>query len=167
MSQKPEIERKFLIVMPEEEMLAALPGAGCDAIVQTYLAAEPGVTARVRRREGSDGTVTYTHTEKRRITDVTALEAEREIGEGEYRRLLKKADPALHPIEKRRWSVPMGDLLLEIDIYPFWQGQAVLEVELPTEDTPTEIPSYLSVLREVTADKRYKNVSLARAIPLE
>ena len=56
---------------------------------------------------------------------------------------------------------------LTIDVYPFWQRQAVLEVELPSEDTPLLLPTYIEVIREVSGDRRYKNVSLAREIPAE
>ena len=80
MSKKPEIERKFLIAMPDEAMLAAIPGATCDELVQTYLVSEAGVTARVRRRTTAHGVV-YTATQKRRITAVTAIEEEREVEE--------------------------------------------------------------------------------------
>ena len=166
MHAKPEIERKFLIAKPDTALLSSLPGAFCDSIVQTYLLAEPGVTARVRRREGVAG-VSYTHTEKRRLSDMTAMESEREITEEEYRALLAKADPALRPIEKQRYTVPMRDLFLEIDLYPFWERQAVLEVELPSEDAALSLPPYLSVLCEVTEDRRYKNVCLARCVPPE
>lgn len=166
MSAKPETERKFLIAMPDEGVLAAQQGALCDRIVQTYLLTEPGVTARVRRREGSAG-VSYTYTEKRRLTAMTAWEDEREIGEEEYLTLLKRADPTLRPIEKRRYTIPMGEFFLELDLYPFWQRQAVLEVELPTEETALLLPPYITVLREVTADRRYKNVALAGGIPPE
>ena len=161
-----EIERKFLIALPNERLLAAQPGARCDEIVQTYLIADRGVTARVRARRGASGTV-YTATEKRRLSDLTAIEDEREVQEEEYRRLLLRRDPSLRPIEKRRYVIPNGDLLLEIDVYPFWQRQAVLEVELPSEDTPLLLPTYIEVIREVSGDRRYKNVSLAREIPAE
>lgn len=160
-----EIERKFLIAMPSAEWLLA-EGAACDAITQTYLLSEEGVTARVRRREGATG-VEYTHTEKRRVTDATAQEDERVINKEEYETLLKTADPALTPIRKRRWSLPYGGRLLEIDVYPFWQRTAVLEIELPAEDAPLALPPYLTVLTEVTSDKRYKNVSLAASVPPE
>lgn len=166
MPKKNEIERKFLIAMPNEQMLAALPGAECDAIVQTYLLAEAGITSRVRRRTTRAGVV-YTATEKRRISAVTAIEEERRIGEEEYRALLLRADPALRPIEKRRYTIPYEGLYLEIDVYPFWKRTAILEIELPSEDAPYTIPPYLTLLSEVTEDRRYKNVSLARAVPEE
>ena len=160
-----EIERKFLIAMPSPDRLMA-EGAVGDDITQTYLLSEEGVTARVRRRESATG-VEYTHTEKRRVTDATAVEDERVINKEEYETLLKTADPTLTPIRKRRWSLPYGGRLLEIDVYPFWQRTAVLEIELPAEDAPLALPPYLTVLAEVTSDKRYKNVSLAREIPEE
>jgi CYTH domain-containing protein len=161
-----EIERKFLIAMPDEGVLARQDGARCDEILQTYLLSEPGVTARVRMRRGTRGTV-YTATEKRRLSDLTAVEDEREVTEEEYRALLSRRDPALTPIEKRRYAIPYGGHTLEIDIYPFCQKQAVLEVELPTEDTPFTLPPFIRVIRDVSGDHRYKNVSLARAIPDE
>ncbi len=160
-----EIERKFLIALPSEDRLLA-EGAVCDDITQTYLLSEAGVTARVRRREGAVG-VEYTHTEKRCITAITAREDERIIDREEYAVLLKTADPDLSPIRKRRYSLPYGGRLLEIDVYPFWERTAVLEVELPTEDAPLTLPPYLTVIAEVTEDKRYKNVSLAAKVPEE
>ena len=49
MSEHLEIERKYLIAMPDTRALRA----ACSHVYemeQTYLAAAPGVTARVRRR---------------------------------------------------------------------------------------------------------------------
>lgn len=161
-----EIERKFLIAMPDEGVLARQDGARCDEILQTYLLSEGGVTARVRARRGTSGIV-YTATEKRRLTDLTAIEDEREVTEEEYRALLLRRDGALTPIEKRRYAIPYGGHTLEIDVYPFWQRQAVLEVELPSEDTPLTLPPFIRVIREVSGDRRYKNVALARSIPAE
>ena len=166
MSKGLEIERKFKIAMPSTEALLAMEGAQYTDIVQTYLLCEEGVTSRVRRRAGQ-GSVRYTATEKRRITAVTAVENERELSEEEYRALLETADPALTPIEKRRITVPYGGYLLEVDIYPFWQNTAILEIELPSEDAAFTLPGEIRVIEEVTADYRYKNVSLARAIPAE
>ncbi len=161
-----ETERKFLIAMPDIGVLLSEPGARADRIVQTYLLSPRNVTMRVRRREGR-GRVTYTATRKRRLSDMSAIEEEREITEELYRTLLSAADPALRPIEKTRISVPYGGRLLEIDLYPFWERTAILEIELPSEDAPFELPPYLTVLREVTGDKQYKNVSLAKKIPEE
>ena len=58
-----EIERKFLIAMPEQSLLA---GAERSDIVQTYLLGAEGTTERVRARIYGDHTE-YTHTTKKRI----------------------------------------------------------------------------------------------------
>jgi len=50
-----------------------------------------------------------------------------------------------------------------VDLYPFWQDQAVLEVELEQEDDLISIPPELTVLREVTGDAAYKNAVLAKS----
>ena len=44
-----EIERKFLIAMPDRGMLEACPGASCSEIVQTYLKCGEGESRRVRK----------------------------------------------------------------------------------------------------------------------
>ena len=83
-----EIERKYLIQMPDRDYLES--AAAMTQIVQTYLNAEPGVTARVRKR-GSEGAWAYTHTQKMRISDVRRYEDEREIDEKEYDRVVSFA----------------------------------------------------------------------------
>lgn len=160
-----ECERKFLIAYPNTALLLS-EGAEASEITQTYLVTEDNATARVRRRIYSDKTV-YTYTEKRRLTAVSATEEEREIPLREYNALLTTKDLSKHPIEKTRYTLPYRGHLLEVDVYPFWEKQAVLEIELKSEDEAYEIPAYIHILREVTEDARYKNARLAKEIPSE
>lgn len=155
-----EIERKWLIRRPDETMLAAQPGASVSHICQTYLHDLPGLSRRVRART-ADGITVYTQTIKRRIDHMTAHENECVISHAEYLTLLKEADPACRTIEKTRWCIPFSTHTLEIDLYPFWHTQAVLEIELPSPDTPVSLPDWLTVLREVTGNRAYSNHHLA------
>lgn len=161
-----ETERKFLIAYPDKEALLRLDGATESEIVQTYLVHPEGLSERVRQRTYADRTEYY-HTVKRFLTAMTNEERERTVTREEYETLLERRDPARTPVEKTRVCVPHGDRLLEIDIYPFWKKQAVLEVELESEDTPLTLPPYITVLREVTGEKAYKNRALALRIPAE
>lgn len=163
---KPEIERKWLIDRPSEALLAAQPDAAPSQIVQTYLLAEQGLSRRIRART-ADGITVCTRTTKRRIDAMTADEDEAIISADEYRALLAQADPACRPIEKTRWCIPYAGQLLEIDLYPFWPHQAVLEIELPSPDAAVCLPPWLTVRREVTGNRIYSNHSLSRAIPNE
>lgn len=160
-----ECERKLLIRYPDTERLLA-EGATKSDITQTYLVAESGSTARIRMRT-EDGVSRYYHTVKRRISALSAIEEEQEISAEEYTLLLKAKDPSRQAILKTRYVLPYAGHLLEIDIYPFWRSQAVLECELSSESELFDIPPYITVLRDVTADVAYKNVSLAKAIPPE
>ena len=54
---------------------------------------------------------------------------------------------------------------MEIDVYPFWQDRAIAEVEVESEEESVTLPSFIKVLQEVTVDKRYKNVNMARSVP--
>ncbi len=164
MKEPLEIERKYLILRPDEAQLRPLCSAVYD-MEQTYLKSREGVTARVRRRVGEREE--FFRTEKERCTDRTCVERERIIDRGEYERLLlQKADDAL-TICKRRYCLPYGGFTFEIDIYPFWQRFAVMEVELESEEQQFTLPAQITVVREVTDDRRMKNAALARHIPDE
>lgn len=162
-----EIERKYLIRMPDEALLAAMPGCEIWDIVQTYLMdGEDGSTNRVRSI-CTGGRVQYIHTVKRRLSDLSGEEYEKEISRGEYERLLLQANPALHAIEKRRYRIPHAAQMLEIDIYSFWKDRATLEIELEGEDQAVCLPEWLSLVRELTGERAYKNRFLAEEIPME
>ena len=160
-----ECERKFLIRYPDTDALIK-SGASESYIEQTYLASPCGVTERVRLRTYADKTVYY-YTKKIRISALSAEEYEREISKEEYELLLLRRDKGRITIQKRRYTLPYGGHTLEIDVYPFWSHQAVLEIELENEDAPFSIPSELCVLREVSGEKAYKNALLAKSIPPE
>ncbi len=160
-----EIERKFLIRMPDLHWLAAV--ADSSQISQTYLLCdEPGTSERVRCRKSSNGVV-YTHTKKTHITAIRRIEIEDEIGREDYERLLLHADPARRTIEKTRYCLRQNGLLYEIDVFPFWSDRAFLEVELTSEDQLLYWPEGIACIREVTEDGRYTNSALARSIPQE
>ena len=159
-----EIERKFLILRPSEDYLRKY--AEKTEIVQTYLCAEQGKTERVRKRSDGKKTV-YTHTVKTRLNAMRRIEDECEISAEEYEELLLRADPERRPIVKQRWVLPYDGQRFEIDVFPFWQRQAYLELELSNERQRIRFPSGIEVIREVTDDRRYTNASLAKEIPAE
>ena len=162
-----EIERKWLIRMPDLVLLRE-KAERVIAMEQVYLkGGAPGVSMRVRKSVEGE-TVTYHRNEKQRLSDTVRIEREEEVDEQHYKILLGFADPKLRKIEKTRYCVPLeGGLTAEIDVFPFWDDRAFCETELPTEDTPVTLPNWLDVVREVTEDKRYTNLALAREIPTE
>lgn len=160
-----EIERKFLIRRPDLDWLAAV--AESSEIVQTYLKSEQeGTSERVRRRTAGGRSV-YTHTAKTHLTARKRIELEEEIDRERYERLLLRADPNRRVIEKTRWCLRSGPWLYEIDVFPFWERQAFLEIELRDENEVFPWPEGVELIREVTDDDRYTNAALALRIPEE
>lgn len=159
MSAQLEIERKFLIRYP------ALPIPGevsCEAIEQAYLKTPLNLSERVRARGGR-----FYHTVKRHVSGACAEEREVEITRAEYLGYLKRRDPLCAVIRKTRRVFLYQGQTFELDLFPFWNDRALLEIELPAEDTPVTLPPFLHLIREVTQDPRYKNHAIAQAIPFE
>jgi CYTH domain-containing protein len=159
MSGHYEIERKYLVEYPE----FPLP---CEDrisdIRQAYLISEPGVSERVRARDGR-----YYHTKKRRVSGICAEEREREISREEYEQLLARRDGACRLIEKKRHVFEYMGQVFELDVFPFWKRQAMLEIELEGESIPVFLPPFLKIIREVTDDEAYKNHAMSMKIPGE
>ncbi len=156
-----EIERKYLIEYPDMKTLEKYPKS---EIAQTYLKTDDGFTSRVRA--GTENGITkYIFTEKKRITDLKCIENEREISVDEYKELLKLADPERMTVYKTRFCVPHNSRVVEVDIYPFWSDRAIAEVEMDSEDEEVKLPDFIKIIRDVTAEKAYKNASIAKNIP--
>lgn len=157
-----EIERKFLVEYPDLEMLEKLPNCQRVEIIQTYLTAPDGEECRVRQR-GAAGNYIYIQTTKKTVTDMKRVEVERRLTKDEYLRLLMDADPTCRPIRKTRYCLTYGNQYFEIDIFPFWNDKAIVEIELSDENATIDFPAFLKIIREVTDDATYKNASLAKA----
>lgn len=159
-----ETERKFLIRMPEISLLSLIEGARVLHIEQTYLCREDGKNARVRRID-EGGETSYIKTLKQRISTLSCYEEETEIDREQYERELLRADNSKSTVIKTRYCIPFSEHIIEIDVYPFWNDRAILEIELGSEDEQFILPEFISVIKEVSEDKRYKNTNLAKEIP--
>ena len=159
-----EIERKFLIKYPDITFLEALPNCKRVEIIQTYLKSENDTEIRVRQR-GTDGNYIYFRTEKRPIDNMKRIEIERRLSQSEYLRSLMDADTSKRQIRKTRYCLTHNNRYFEIDVYPFWNDRAVVEIELNHEDDKIDFPDWLNIIREITDDKAYRNSSIAEKIP--
>lgn len=156
-----EIERKYLIEYPDIKALEALPNCKKVEIIQTYLKSPEGDEIRIRQR-GSKGNYIYFETRKRTISGLKRVEVERRLTKDEYLERLMDADPTRKPIRKDRYCLADGNQYFEIDVYPFWTDQAIMEIELSNPNEEIRFPDIIKVLREVTEDEQYKNASLAK-----
>ena len=155
-----EIERKFLISYPDTRWLESNPACQKVEIIQTYLNSGDGEETRVRQR-GADGNYVYTMTKKRTISGIKRVEVEKRLSQAEYLNLLMEADTSRHPIRKTRYCLTYDNQYFEIDVYPFWNNKAIVEIELSDEGDEIRMPPQIEVIREVTDDQSYKNSALA------
>lgn len=155
-----EIERKFLVRIPDTDSLDVKRKLD---ITQTYLNNGENNTQRRVRRISEDGNVRYIYTEKLFITAVTRREMEYEIDEPEYNRLIVQAREDYAPINKVRYCFDYRSQLFELDIYPFSDSLAVMELELDSEEQEIDLPDSVDVIKEITGNPDYSNAAMATA----
>lgn len=161
-----EIERKYVIEMPNVAELCHLEAYTVSQITQTYLGSDDDVTHRVRKREFFDHTQ-YTETKKIRIDKMSVHELEREITEVEYTELVKNIKQGTEQLCKIRHTFSHSGKTIEIDIYPYWKKSCIMEIELESRDEEISIPSFINIILEVTGEKAYSNAQMAREFPRE
>ncbi|MDP2722300.1 MAG: CYTH domain-containing protein [Bacteroidales bacterium] len=147
-----EIERKFLVTGDFKSLATK-----SIRILQGYLSSNPERTVRVRIK-GDSGFITIKGIVN--ASGTSRYEWEKEIPVEEADELLTLCEPGI--IDKTRFLIPeTSGLTFEVDeFYGDNQGLIVAEIELPSEDTSFEKPSWLG--EEVTGDARYFNSSLIK-----
>ena len=161
-----EIERKYVILMPDVELIRTMEEYTVSDITQIYLVARKGETHRIRSRRYPDRTV-YTETRKRRIDGISCEEIEEEIDEAWFLALSTHPATDSHPVIKTRHTFAYLGKTVEIDVYPQWQRSAVMEVELSDREEKLALPPFISIVKEVTGDHKYSNSSMSKQFPLE
>lgn len=147
-----EIERKFLVTSDAWRAAAT----GSSLLRQGYLSSNAKATVRVRSKDDARAVLTL----KGAMEGITRAEYEYDIPIAEARELLALAEP--HVIEKRRYLVPFGGLVWEVDEFAGRHlGLIIAEVELSEENQSVPLPAWVGA--EVTFDDRYNNASLSRA----
>jgi len=162
-----EIEKKYLVAMPDFEYLKSVVKLSESHIVQTYLCEDGcGVERRIRQR-GKKGDCVYYYTEKQKVRDGVRIENERLISEKEYLELLFETDFRKKQITKTRYCFVWNNMYFELDVYPSWDKWAILEIELTEEKTiyDIEVPGFIDVIKDVTGNEAYSNYSLATRFP--
>ncbi len=157
-----ETKRKYLIAYPDVQELESRPNCQAVDILQAYLHSEiPGEVIRIRQR-GKDGNYVYFKTRKRITETGKRIELEERLTRNEYIELLMQADPDYRIIRKQRFCLSENGLYYNIDLYPQWTDQALMDIELYEGQTEIAFPKGIQVIREVTGEEAYTNPAIAR-----
>lgn len=150
-----EIEYKFTVIDSSYRQIASYK----TYYRQGYIPTVNGMTVRVRIA-GSKGYVTF----KDHAIGMTRHEFEYEVPVADAEQMLDLMCDR-HQIQKYRYVIPYDhtgtQLHWEVDEFlGDNEGLVVAELEVPSEDYPIELPSWIG--KNVTGDHRYYNTSLAR-----
>lgn len=157
-----EIERKFLIIRPHSDLLQHMELCRCVPISQTYMETPDEGRFRIRKRgQGKDAV--YVKTVKKKISEICRIEVEERITESEYECYISQKEYCSGTIVKERYCIVWRNTYYELDLFPFWNKFALLEIELLDEAQPYLLPDFVTVLREVTFEKEFRNKSLSIA----
>lgn len=162
-----EIERKYVIHLPDMEIIKKQKNYTCSQITQIYIESESSVTHRVRLREYNDGKKLYTETKKIRIDKMSVIEDEQSINTERFLELKSKIKKGTAPVLKSRHTFEYKGQVFEIDVYPNWKRTCIMETELPDRSTEVEMPEFIQIVSEVTGEKKYSNASMAASFPQE
>ena len=144
-----EIERKFLV---KGDLWRNAEGIWCR---QGYLNGDRERTVRVRTL-GDQGFITV----KGVMEGLTRLEFEYRIPLSDAEKMLSQLCEQPF-IEKRRFRVPCGATVFEVDeFFGKNSGLILAEVELESENQPFERPEWLG--KEVSGEPKYFNSNLFR-----
>lgn len=167
-----EIEKKYLVMIPNTMTLARKYKISIKYIEQTYLKASVGerrvrrVTTEIIGERDYISNFYYTEKHPADITDLTRVENEVHIDYRAFAKLMQEADPEYKTIIKTHYEFYIGTQKYELDIYDFESKYAILEVELESANTEFEWPVDIVKVKEVTSDSRFKNNSIAKTLKL-
>ncbi|KKB79828.1 adenylate cyclase [Devosia soli] len=146
-----EIERKFLLKGDAWKNAAE----SSSRLQQGYLSTSAKATVRIRIFDDERAVLTL----KGAPIGLTRPEFEYEVPLDDARQMMTLSFPNI--VEKRRYKVPFGEHLWEIDVFEGHHAGLVLaEVEMETEEDIVILPDWVG--EEVTDDDRYANASLSR-----
>ena len=146
-----EIERKFLV----RRMPYALAQYAHAEIWQGYLVTGPGGVQVRMRKAGEKHSLTY-----KRGRGNAREEREIELTPEQFAILWPATEG--RRLTKTRYDVPLGDRVVEIDVYTGkHEGLVVAEVEFEDEQSARDfqVPDWLG--KDVSHDRRYSNQLLA------
>lgn len=161
-----EIERKYLVKKPSIATLENLEFCSSVEISQTYLYPRENTERRVRQRGTKESGFNYYYTEKTAIDSCSRIEVEKKISQREFCELLIEADSSKYTLRKRRYCFLYKNQYFELDIYPFSNEFAIMEVELSSKDSKIDLPDFIDIIKDVTGDDTYSNSSLASTLQL-
>ncbi len=153
---KTYIEKKYLIKMPDINQLLKNKHCRRVHVKQHYIIDDTRKEKEkiVLRRENKKN-LYYKVNKKDNVKYKISLSAD------DYINRLENEDTKFYHIYKDRYYYIYDSRCIKIDVFPFWNDKAILEVDLLNERETIKLPKFIEVIEEVTDNEKYKNYYLA------
>ena len=150
------IEKKYLIKMPDLEQLLKNKHCRKVHVKQHYLIDETKKEKEkiVLRRENNKNFY-YKVNKKDNVKYSNSITADQYINK------LEDENKKFYNIYKDRYYYIYDSRCFKIDIFPFWDDKAILEIDILSEREQIKFPKFVEILEEVTEIEKYKNYYLA------
>jgi CYTH domain-containing protein len=150
-----EIERKFLL----RGLPAGVAQHPSFVIDQGYI---PGTAVRERVRRTQAGTTLRYFRTIKVGTGIERFEFEEETTDTFFVAVWPLTEG--HRVRKRRYNVPAGERMWEVDEFLDRDGLVLAEIELERADEPVTPPADIAavIVREVTDEPAFSNYKLSR-----
>ena len=153
-------QKKYLIDLNDNVyQFLKLIGSNSIDIEQTYLNSEQEHYEKRLRKRSLNGECTYYLTVQKKVSDgLNKIITDKKITEKEYLRLLEY--PSVGTVMKKRYTFIYKKQYFKLDIIN--DSLALLEVNPISSKSKINLPNELSIIKEVTDDNDYDNITLAQ-----
>ncbi len=152
-------QRKFLVSDVDVDKLSTI--ANKVVITQDYLQETDGNEYRLREmKRGNDCTYHYT-IQKKMPDGIREILRSSSISQEEYNRLLENKSSEFATCVKTRYSFVYQKQYFRLDIFP--DNLMILEVNVTKENPNLTLPDFINAIDEVTNEKSYQNINIARS----
>ena len=155
-----KLKENFLIEYPDIEFLNSIKT--CRRILlhrHTSLLPRKDISESAK---GEGDKAVYIKTVKIKISDIKRIEIENYISKEQYDSYLAQRKYVTGVISKDRYCIVDNSTYCELDVYPFWNDRATIEIELLSEDQRYRLPKFVKLIREVSSEPDYRNLALAQ-----
>lgn len=159
-------QKKLLIEKPTQEVINQFMESIKTtkiSIVQNYLHTFDAKVERKIVQRSLNGEYSYYFVEMRDNNNLSRSIKRRIIGPREYKENMHNSNAHLHQIVKDRYCFIYNGIAYRMDLYPFDDKKAMLEVMVSSEGYENvKVPEFIKVIRDVTEDLRYRNYAIAQ-----
>lgn len=148
-------QRNYIVNLLESD-LSLLHNA--ITIEQYYLKSEDGYERRLRKRTQHGQETYYFTTQKKESHGLSEVIRDKKITEKAFMNLLTIYEVESH-IKKKRYCFFEGEQYFKLDIFDDF---ALLQVDNVETNQEIIFPSFLKIVKEVTDDKEYQNITIGK-----